>query len=268
MSSLSNVTVDEIIELLNFNITSLSQLKESIGFTTTDGKFHLRLGFKHLLERLLFLVKAKKNARAKNLELSNKQMENDLCKKITDLWTNNFKASNNTSVPILIPWTNNIIENLHKTKNKFSYDYHIQQLALLVFIFSGRNCYEFLRLNLPAALPHISSLESLIRKQEMKIIECEFRFEPLNEYIRSIGCRYVYVGEDSTSSLSHIDYDAQTNSFIGFSSPLFNGIPQMNYFRTNNFDELKNWFNEFDKSKFITLHMIQSIAPSTPPMIL
>ena len=213
-------------------------------------------------------MKAKKNSHAKNLELTTKQMENDLSKKLIELWKRNFQSSNNTSVPILVPWIDNILENLQKTKNRFSYDYHIQQFALLVLIFGGRNCYEFLRLNLPAALPHISSLESLIRKQEMRIMECEFRFESLSEYVRSSSCRYVYVGEDSTSSLSHIDYDARINSFVGFSSPLVNGIPQINHFQTDNFDELRQWFDQIDKSKFITLHMMQSIVPSIPPMIL
>ncbi len=131
-------------------------MKKSLGFVIADGKFHLPLGFRNLLERLLSLAKSKKNSRAKNFELLNKQMKNDICKKLTELWKHTSKASNDTSAPILIPWINNILENLQRTKNKFSYDNHTQQFALLVLIFGGRNCYEFLRLNLPVALPHIS----------------------------------------------------------------------------------------------------------------
>ena len=265
MSSLSNLTIDDITQVLNFSIISLNQLKESLGFVTIDGKFHLRLGFRNQLEHLLMLVKSKKNSRARNTELLNKQMGNDVYEKLTELLK---RTSNGADVPILIPWMNNILRNSEKSKNKFNYDGHIQQFALLLLIFGGRNCYEFLRLNLPGALPHISNIELLIRKLEMRILEGEFRFQAMKEYVRSSGFNYVYVGEDSTSSLIHIDYDAQINSFIGFSSPLINGIPQPNYFQTDNFDELGRWFDEIEKSNFITLHMMKSIVPSIPPMIL
>ena len=103
---------------------------------------------------------------------------------------------------------NNILRNLEKSKNKFNYDGHIQQFALLLLIFGGRNCCEFLRLNLPGTLPHISNIELLIRKLETRIMEGEFRFQAMKEYVRSSGFNYVYVDEDSTSSLIHIDYDA------------------------------------------------------------
>lgn len=265
MSSLSNLTIDDITQVLNLNIISLNQLKESLGFMTIDGKFHLRLGFRNQLERLLLLVKSKSNSLSRDIESLNKQMNNDIHKKLAELWK---RSSNNTDVPILIPWINNIRRNLEKTKNKFNYDDPIQQFALLLLIFGGRNCYEFLRLNLPAGLPHISNIELLIRKLEMRILEGEFRFQAMKEYVQASGLNYVYVGEDSTSSLVHIDYDAQTNCFIGFKPPLINGIPQVNHFQTENFDQLRKWFDEADKSNFITLLMIKSIVPSIPPMIL
>ncbi|CAF3933165.1 unnamed protein product [Rotaria sp. Silwood1] len=151
----------------------------------------------------------------------------------------------------------------------FVYDIHIQQFALLLFILGGRNCYEFLRLNLPGALPHnISNLELLMRNQEVRIIECEFRFKLLKEYSQSNNCNYIFSSEDCTSCICHIDYDVQLNSFIGFASPLIDGMPQPNFFRTENFEELKMWFNNCNKSKFINIHMIQTVVPSASPFIL
>ena len=268
MSSLSSITVDQLIQILSFDIVDLNNLRRTLGYVTAEGKFHLRLGFQNLIEHLLLLVKSKKNSSVKNLELSKNDMENDICKKLTELWKQAPSSYNEINVPILIPWIKNIFENLKKVKNKFSYDNHTQHFALLLFIIGGRNCYEFLRLNLPAALPHISNVELLIRNQEVKMFECEFRFQLLKEYSRSCDCNYVFAAEDATSSVCRIDYDAQLNCFIGFSSPLVNGIPQLNFFRTENFEELKNWFDEVDKSKFINLHMIQSLTLSVPPFIL
>ena len=47
----------------------------------------------------------------------------------------------------------------------------------------------------------------------MRILESEFPFQAMKEYVQVSGLNYVYVGEDSTSSRTHIDYDAQINSF-------------------------------------------------------
>jgi hypothetical protein len=268
MSSLSSITIDQLTQILTFDVVELSYLKKALGFVSSDGNFHLRLGFRHLLERLLLLVKAKRNSFVKNLELAPDRTENDILKKLTELWKHSVSSSNENNVPILIPWIKNIFENFKKSKNKFSYDNHIQHFALLLFILGGRNCYEFLRLNLPGALPHISNLESLMRSQVARIVECEFRFKLLKEYSRSNNCNYVFSSEDATGSICRVDYDAQLNSFIGLSSPLFDGMPQPNFFQTENFEELKTWFDNFSKSKLINLHMIQSVVPSVPPFIL
>jgi len=99
------------------------------------------------------------------------------------------------------------------------------------------------------------------------MMECEFCFKLLEEYSRSNKFNYVFSSEDSTNSICRIDYDPQLNSFIGFSSPLIDGLPQPNFFRTENFDELKRWVHNFNKSKLINLHIL-SVVPSVPALIL
>jgi hypothetical protein len=205
----------------------------------------------------------------RNRELSNNFIENDIDKKLIELLkhqTSNLSDEHNVS--ILIPWIINIFQNLKTTKNKYSYDTHIQQFALLIYILGGRNCYEFLRLNLSGSLPHISNVESLIRNQEMRMTESEFRFQLIKEHLKSNKSNHVFIAEDATSSICRIDYDVTSNSFIGFSSPLVDGVPQPNYFQTENFDQLELWFNEIDKAKFINLYMLKSLVLSDPPFIL
>ncbi|CAF3288524.1 unnamed protein product [Rotaria sp. Silwood2] len=268
MSSLSSITIEQIIEILTVDVIDLNNLKKSLGFITTDGKFHLRLGHRNLLERLLILVKSKNNLSVKNFDLSNKNIKNQIYEKLLEMWKQTSSSSKVACIPVLFPWINNIFQNLEKTKNRYRYDDQIQEFALLIFIFGGRNCYEFLHLNLPSALPHITNLEILIRTQEFKMIECEFRFSLLTEYSRSTNCNYIFVAEDATRCISCIDYDAQSNSFIGLSAPLVNGLPQFNFFQTENFQILKNWFDEIDTSRFINLHMAKSLKLSSPPFIL
>ena len=122
MSSLSSLTVDELIEILNHDIVELHSIREKLGFTSSDGRFHLRLGFRNLLERLLSLVKLKKNSLIKRLELTQENTINDMYKKLMHIWKQAPSSSNENGTPILILGINNIFENLKKSKNKFSYD--------------------------------------------------------------------------------------------------------------------------------------------------
>jgi hypothetical protein len=268
ISSLSSITIDQIIDILTVDVTDLNNLRKSLGFVTTDGHFHLRLGHRNRLERLLALVKSKNNSINQNIRLSNKTTKDQFQEKLLELWKQTPSSTKETNIPILFPWITNIFKNLEKTKNKYNYDDNIREFALLIFIFGGRNCYELLRLNLPAALPHSSNLELLIRNQEFKMVECEFRFHLLKEYSRSSNSNYIFVAEDATRSIPCVDYDASSNTFIGFSSPLINGLPQSSFFRTESFDDLKDWFDNTDRSKFINLYMAKSLTPSVPPIIL
>ena len=82
MSSLSSSTVDELIEILNHDIVELHSIREKLDFISSDGRFHLRLGFRNLLERLFSLVKLKKNSLIKSLELTQESTINDMYKKL------------------------------------------------------------------------------------------------------------------------------------------------------------------------------------------
>ncbi|CAF1263664.1 unnamed protein product [Rotaria sordida] len=85
MSSLSSITVDQLIHILDLDIVGLNYFKKALGFVSVDGNFHLRLDFRNLLERLLLLVKSKKNSLVKNLELTHDHIENDIFKKLIEL---------------------------------------------------------------------------------------------------------------------------------------------------------------------------------------
>ncbi|UJR06730.1 hypothetical protein I4U23_011019 [Adineta vaga] len=255
MSSLSSITIDELIHILDFDVIELNNLKKALGFVSADGRFYLRLGFRNLLDRLWLLVGSKKNPSTNTLQPTYEHIEDYIVKNLPKLWKQSFSSSNEDNIPILIPWIKNIFENFKKSKNQFRYDSHVQQFALLLLILGGRNCYEFLRLNLPGALPHISNIESLLRNPEVKITEGQFRFKLLKEYSQSNHCNYVFASEDCTNSICRIDYDAQINSFIGLSSPLTDGVPKPNFFRTDNYEELKIWFDNYNKSKLINIHV-------------
>ena len=76
MCSLSSIAIDQIIQVFTFNVMELNNLKRSLGFLSSEGYFHRRLGYRNLLDRLLLLAKSKKSSLVKNFELSNKHKEN------------------------------------------------------------------------------------------------------------------------------------------------------------------------------------------------
>ena len=55
--SLSGLSLSDLIEVFNFDIVDLISLKAKLGFVSTDDSYHLRLGYTHLIERLLLLAR-------------------------------------------------------------------------------------------------------------------------------------------------------------------------------------------------------------------
>ena len=163
--SLSSLSLNDLIEVFNFDITDLISLKAKLGFVSTDGSYHLRLGYKNSIERLLLLAKAKKDSTQRDDEMFDDTTRDDILERLVDCWMKSKNPSSQTEMPILLPLIANIFSNLKKTKNRYSYDSSVQQFALSLFILGGRNCYEFLRLNLPGAFPHSSNLESIIMQR-------------------------------------------------------------------------------------------------------
>ncbi|CAF2157508.1 unnamed protein product [Rotaria magnacalcarata] len=95
MTSLSSITIDQILEIFSVDIIDMDNLKKSLGFVTIDRKFHVLFGHRNLLE----------------------------------MWRQTSSSSKATSTPILFPWINNIFQNLEKTKNKYRYNDQIQEFV-------------------------------------------------------------------------------------------------------------------------------------------
>ena len=125
MASLSSVTLDQLTHVLTLESDELKDLKVSLGFTTNDGNFHLRLGHRKLLEHLLRLVQAKNTVYMKKHDLSNNFHDDEIDKKLIDfLKHQTYDLSKGQSASIFIPWIINVFNNLKTTKNKYKYDEH------------------------------------------------------------------------------------------------------------------------------------------------
>ena len=123
--------------------------------------------------------------------------------------------------------------------------------------------YRFVRMNLSPALPSITTLNKLILNSDSKVNEGEFRFDLLQEYLHRIDVRFAFGSEDCAGVVRRISYDQTTNSFIGFATPLSDGVPVPRYYQTDSFDQLQSWFSSTEKAPLLNIHMIQPLPLSS-----
>ena len=114
-------------------------------------------------------------------------------------------------------------------------------------------------MNLPGALPCVSSIRSLLDHEEKQIFEGEFRFDILERRLDLNKIKYAFCSEDCTAVVPRVTYYVSSNSFIDFSLPLTDGLPMNRYFQTGSLAQLEIWFSDIEKSKLLNLHMIQPI---------
>ena len=170
-------------------------------------------------------------------------------------WFEQNRERNKDEPRFLNTFIDTIVDNLARSPNNYRFPKTIEQFALSLYILGGKMAYQFVRVNLSPALPSMQTLNRLISSSGMKIKEGQFRFDLLKEYFDRIHVRYAFGSEDCTGVIRKISYDQQTNSFIGFATPLVNGIPVEHRFKTNSFEELKSWFTSASKSSLLNAHM-------------
>ncbi|CAF1448049.1 unnamed protein product [Rotaria magnacalcarata] len=107
------------------------------------------------------------------------------------------------------------------------------------------------------------TLNESLGKAGACIEEGEFQYNVLHDHQKSYGYQITVCSEDATAVIKKVTYNAATNTFTGFSLPLERGIPVARYFRTDSSDELKNWFENKDKTDYLNVHMVQPLIVSS-----
>ncbi|CAF4166344.1 unnamed protein product, partial [Adineta steineri] len=65
--------------------------------------------------------------------------------------------------------------------------------------------------------------------------------------------------EDVTGVVCSVSYDTSNDCFIGFIPPSSNGIPNVNHFKINSYNELERWFEDINKSTLVNVHLIEPL---------
>jgi len=263
--------IDDIFSPLHDNYIELADIKQKLTFTRLDGTCVVKTGVHHDIKRLFKNVEDTlgHNERLTNITV----VEEDLfltselierypfLKQLVQLYMKLSKNVYPETKLFLHHFFENLLSNLSLSKNRYRYNELIIEFAVCLSILAGRNAYEFIRLNLFCALPNLTTVQKKIAQEGFKALEGEFRYDDMRKYLTSINSKFVYCAEDCTSAVRKIIYDAPSNSFVGFTLPLDeNGMPRIQHFQTNSYEDLEMWFNQQDISHLINLHMIQPIA--------
>ncbi|CAF3915067.1 unnamed protein product [Rotaria magnacalcarata] len=159
----------------------------------------------------------------------------------------------------LIKWyQQNDSEDNNKTNR---YTGLIKKFAISLYVLGGKQCYEFVRLNMPGAIPNLSTLGDLINKSNMTLTEAEFKFDSLRQFQSGFG----FCSEDTTGVIPKVEHDSSTNSFIGFTTSIVDGIPLTKHYQADTFDDFKMVYNTNEIARLLNVHMFQSISAEDNP---
>ncbi|CAF4578478.1 unnamed protein product [Rotaria socialis] len=243
---------NNILDMFQYDSPDINRLRNKICFSTVNGDYVLRSGVKAILLLLTNILNEKRKQLENSIIYQHQEQEqiyskiinqNPLLESLINLYRQNDTLHDNES-GFLKLFIDCIMKNLNKSSNNYRYSKSVEEFAISLYILGSKITYEFVRLNLSPALP------------------TQFLFDKLNEYLNGIGVTYAFGAEDRTDIIQKINYDQRTNSFIGFSTPLVNGIPVSKYYQTDSFETLESWFNSSDKASLLNIHMIQPLPLS------
>ncbi|CAF3181521.1 unnamed protein product [Rotaria socialis] len=262
--------IDDIFLPLQEDYLELIDVKKKLAFRRSDGSYVIKIGVQYDINELT------KNLR--NVLISKGQMTNDLgnekelilkpevfqqhpfLKRLIDFYNSLSQNPDSTNENFLHRFLDNLLSNLPTAKSRYRYQEDVLDFALCLFISAGRNAYEFLRINIPGALPSLTTIQTKLAKEGLRALEGEFRYNDMIKYMSTVNSKFAFCAEDCTTAERKIIYDSRSNSFVGFSPPLDEyGIPRMKYFQTDSIEDLQCWFEQEDISKLLNLYMVQPI---------
>jgi len=202
--------ITDVFEIFQHDYATLKDLKSKVGFTMDDGTFHIKNGLKIQYEYLSKLLKLKLDHKCTpSPPLSSEKINNLLQKHPILLSLLNFyqnEIASNDQLDFLSLFINTITNNLSASHmSQYRYDEKLKSFAVCLYILGGKTTYEFIRLNLPGALPTLTTINTLIQNGHENIIEAKFRFNQMENYLNSFGVQHAYCAEDCKYFINDID---------------------------------------------------------------
>ena len=244
-------------------------LKHKVAFLLSDGTWQIKVGIQDQADNFTNALRicastpgSTQPSPSKDLVISANILQNfPWLEDLVLFCRNSLRPSTTRELTFLCKFVENLAKNLSNPSNRYRYLKLVDDFAMALFIAGGHYAYEFVRLNMPGSLPSPTSISSRLAIGNHRLTEGEFRFDALQEYLTTIDVHFVFLSEDCTGVIKKVSYDAKSNSFVGFSPPLDrDGLPRQCHYRTNSFNQLKQWFVEEARSSLLNIHVVQPIT--------
>lgn len=252
---------------INSKDSNLIAIKQLVAFHQTDDTWIIKPGIQYDVNCLMAALHRIEQQRTPNESSGGVFVTSDLLDRFPWLnhliifCQNQLSSLNRGDLSCLTCFIENIAENLMKQPNRYRYSDQIEEFAFVLYILAGRQGYEFIRLNLPGALPSPTTLSTRFKGNGKKILEGQFRFDSMQDYLRPMSVQYVFAAEDCTRIVKKVSYDRQSNSFVGFCPSIQNdGFPRSSL-DIQSFYDLENKFATEPMSSSLNIHAIQPIKP-------
>jgi hypothetical protein len=266
--------IENLFSWLDFDSEKLQILKNRLTFQHDDGLSEVKWGIRNSMEYFVQNLRtvSDNNQQASDQAISQTEdvtlsssflRKYPMLKSVIDLYQtidSQNDQNNSEDLFFLTSFLENICNNLCRSKNTYRYNEPVLRFATAFYVMSGKNAYEFVRLNIRGALPTIPTIQKLAINTELRINEGDFRFDSLEAHMNSVKTTIAFASEDATAVIKKISYDNATNSFVGFSIPLRNGLPIPLHYQTDSFEQLRDWFSDEEPSPLLNIHMIQPIT--------
>ena len=115
-------------------------------------------------------------------------------------------------------------------------------------------------MNLRFLLPTIQTIQN--NWSYSPYSEAEFRFDESIIHLNSIQCQYSFISEDCSAIISRIEYNANSDIFNGFVTPIAEGVPSENAFRCTTFEQLEHLIETTPRANLVNIHVIQPLPES------
>ena len=170
------------------------------------------------------------------------------------------------------PLLRRLLENAKKNnedraKRGYRHDMVIKDFAAALFCLIGRSGYELLQANLGGAIPTVCTVERMISKK--KLSEGKFYFDGLKEHLLDwMAPPFVHIHLDDTRVKNRVEYDQPTNRYVGWCLPIKNGIPDINAFVLETYEEIKHAFECETVAKYAHCIVVKSVSIVVPSFVL
>ena len=102
-----------------------------------------------------------------------------------------------------------------------------------------------------------------------RIKEGKFRFDELANHLKDWKApSYVHIHLDDTRIINRVEYDPLTDRFVAFCLPLKDGIPCVDEYVLDTFEELETVYNTKTSVSYVHCIVAQPVSSDAPTFVL